>query len=63
MTNSYWIDSASLPEFPKLEENIDAQVCIIGAGITGLSTGYYLAKNGFKVCILEKGKVANHATR
>lgn len=63
MTNSYWIDSVSLPSFSKLEKNLDVDVAIVGGGITGLTTAYYLSKNGFNVCILEKDKIANHATR
>lgn len=31
-------------------------------GICGLSTAYYLTKNGYDVCILEKNKVASHTT-
>ena len=30
------------------------KVVIIGAGFTGLVTGYYLSKNGIKVDIYEK---------
>jgi len=65
--NSYWIDSIN--EFPKtdtLRQKLEADVCIIGAGITGLSTGYYLAKQGMKVVIVEKDmigeKTSGHTT-
>ena len=53
--SSYWIDSTK--EFDKselLDKDYSADVCIIGAGISGLSTGYYLAKNGLNVIILDK---------
>ena len=35
-----------------------ADVVIIGAGIVGCCTAYYLAKRGVKVAIVEKGEVA-----
>ncbi len=63
MDNSYWTDSVSLKEFSKLEKDLDTDVVVVGAGITGLSTAYYLTKNGFNVCVLEKNRIASHATR
>lgn len=39
-----------------------ADVVVIGAGITGLSTGYRLAKAGAKVIVLDKGRVAYEAS-
>lgn len=62
--NSYWLDSIQNNDFSfsALEEDIDVDVCIIGGGITGVSTAYMLSKAGLKVCILEKDKIAHHAT-
>jgi sarcosine oxidase subunit beta len=39
-----------------------ADIVIIGAGLTGLSSGYWLAKAGARVVILEKGRVAWEAS-
>lgn len=39
-----------------------ADVVIIGAGIIGLSTGYWLTKAGAKVIILDKGRIAWEAS-
>ncbi len=63
MDNSYWTDSVSLKEFSKLEKDLNTDVVVVGGGITGLSTAYYLTKNGFNVCVLEKNRIASHATR
>jgi glycine/D-amino acid oxidase-like deaminating enzyme len=43
---------ASSPELPK-----SADVVVIGAGIVGAFTAYYLAKRGIRVALLEKGSV------
>lgn len=53
--NSYWINSTKKEEgFSKINKDYDADVCIIGAGITGLSTAYYLTKDNYKVIIVDK---------
>lgn len=55
---SYYAASANAaPARPPLQGAIDADVCIIGAGYTGLSSGLHLAEAGFKVVILEQAKV------
>ena len=40
----------------------EADVCIIGAGIFGLSCGYYLSNLGYKVIILEKNNIGTKTT-
>lgn len=62
--NSYWIESvkSGKMEFPKLEEDKEVDVCIIGGGLTGITTAYYLSKTNLKVVVLEKYKVCEHAS-
>lgn len=62
--NSYWLDSVKSDNFSfsSLDKDINVDVCVVGGGITGVSTAYMLAKTGLKVCILEKDKIAHHAT-
>lgn len=43
--------------FP-LEESVTADVCVVGAGIAGLTTGYLLAREGKSVAILEARGIA-----
>lgn len=59
---SYWIDSSKINSFPTLEKNINTDVCVIGAGMTGIVTAYLLAKQGYRVCILEKEEVGHHTS-
>lgn len=63
--NSYWIDSTkdNHINFDSLNKDIITDVCIVGGGITGISTAYELAKNGLRVCVLEKDKIAHNTTR
>jgi len=54
----YWTDSASIPTFPTLEHATDADVVVIGGGITGLTTACLLATAGRSVVLLERGRCA-----
>ena len=40
-----------------LEQPVSCDVCIIGAGFTGLSTALHLAQKGFSVTVLEAHRV------
>ncbi len=39
-----------------------AEICIIGAGIHGVCTGYFLARRGYKVLIIDRGYIAQRAS-
>ena len=57
-TQSYYAASANAyTPFPALEESLSCDVCIIGAGYTGLSSALHLAENGYKVVVLEAAKI------
>lgn len=45
------------PERAVLQGRHDADICIVGAGYTGLSSALHLAEAGFKVVIVEAAKV------
>ena len=57
-TQPYWIDSASLPRFPKLDRDQDVDVVIVGGGITGLTAAYLLTLDGRRVALLERERCA-----
>ncbi|SHM06448.1 NAD(P)/FAD-dependent oxidoreductase [Phytopseudomonas punonensis] len=44
-------------DYPALNEVVETDVCVIGAGYTGLSTALFLLENGFRVTVLEAAKV------
>ena len=55
---SYYAASANAsPLRPALLGSVEADVCIIGAGYTGLSAGLHLSEAGFKIVVLEQARV------
>lgn len=62
MDNSLWISTDKKKNREKLKGRIEAEVCIIGGGLTGITTGYYLSKQGKEVVILEKNTIGSHTS-
>lgn len=61
--NSLWLTENILEKkFNNLDQNITSDVCIIGAGIFGLTCGYYLSKSGLKVSIVDKSEISRKTT-
>ena len=55
---SYYAATANMTkERPALQEAKQTDVCVIGAGYTGLSTALFLLEKGFSVTVLEAAKV------
>ena len=61
--NSIWLsENKQNNQYNQLAEDKTTDVCIIGAGIFGITCGYYLAKAGLKVTIIEKDEIGSKAT-
>lgn len=56
--NSYYAASANphVP-WPRLEEGLTCDVCVVGGGYTGLSSALHLAERGYKVVLLEASRI------
>jgi len=61
-TLSIWVDTTDIPTRPKLETNISTDVCIVGAGIAGMTTAYLLARAGKSVVVLDDGPIGGGMT-
>ncbi|MDP5208280.1 FAD-binding oxidoreductase [Microbulbifer sp. 2205BS26-8] len=56
--DSYYAASATAAtSFPRLTGPVSVDVCVVGAGYTGLSTALHLAERGYKVAVVEAERV------
>jgi gamma-glutamylputrescine oxidase len=58
----YQATATASPKHPPVEGDIAADVCIVGAGYTGLSAAIELAEAGYKVVVLEAEAVGHGAS-
>ena len=61
-SRSVWMDTSKLPLESSLTEEISTDVCIVGAGIAGMSTAYSLAREGKAVVVLDDGPIGGGMT-
>src|SRR5450756_178645 len=59
---SVWMATAQLPRFASLTANEQADVCIVGAGIAGLTTACLLGRAGKSVVVLDDGPIVSGET-
>lgn len=59
---SVWMATKTLPSFTALTKNEHADVCIVGAGIAGLTTAYLLGRAGLSVIVLDDGPIVSGET-
>jgi hypothetical protein len=61
-TVSVWMDTGPLVEKAPLTESVQADVCIVGAGISGMTTAYLLSKEAKRVIVLDDGPIGGGMT-
>ncbi|HEX7238055.1 MAG TPA: FAD-dependent oxidoreductase [Gammaproteobacteria bacterium] len=61
-TRTAWMDVPA-PDYASLGEDAVADVCIVGAGIAGMTTAHALAAEGRSVVVLDDGPVGGGMTR
>ena len=59
---SFWEATDGESALHPLRENSSADVCIVGAGIAGLSVAYELSRAGQKVIVLDDGAIGRGMT-
>src|SRR5215831_7068984 len=62
-STSVWMATEPAPDRPALDGDFRADVCVVGAGIAGLSTAYLLAREGKSVVVLDDGPIGSGQTR
>jgi glycine/D-amino acid oxidase-like deaminating enzyme/nitrite reductase/ring-hydroxylating ferredoxin subunit len=61
-TDSLWMVTVPFRAPLPLDQDLRTEVCVIGAGIAGITTAYLLAKAGKRVVVLEDGPVGGGET-
>ena len=54
-----WNENVRVPHYSRLSGNAEADVCVVGAGIAGLTTAYRLTREGKSVIVLDDGRIAS----
>jgi glycine/D-amino acid oxidase-like deaminating enzyme/nitrite reductase/ring-hydroxylating ferredoxin subunit len=64
VTKSFWKEGVELPKYRALSKDnpTDADVCVIGAGIAGLTTAYIAASEGLSVVVFDEGQIGDGQT-
>ena len=61
-TTSVWMATTEVPQFQSLTQDIRTNVCVIGAGIAGMTTAYLLARAGRAVVLIDDGPIGGGET-
>lgn len=58
MSESFWMKrNKTTTSYPSIEKEMDAHIVIIGGGLTGITTAYYLAQAKEEVMLLEADQI------
>lgn len=60
---SIWSKTTDLPKQKELKGNVQVENVVIGAGMAGILTAYFLQKQGKEVIVIEADKVADGQTK
>jgi len=55
--NSLWLKGIRTKTLPSLKEDIETDILIIGGGITGISTAFYLKNSNLDITLIDSDKI------
>src|SRR6266704_1268192 len=61
-TTSVWMGTTEVPQFQPLTQDLRTNVCVIGAGMAGMTTAYLLARAGRAVVVIDDGPIGGGET-
>src|SRR6476660_8473802 len=61
-TTSVWMANTEVPQFQPLNQDLRTNVCVVGAGIAGMTTAYMLARAGRAVVLIDDGPIGGGET-
>jgi glycine/D-amino acid oxidase-like deaminating enzyme/nitrite reductase/ring-hydroxylating ferredoxin subunit len=62
-TESVWMATSHLRARPPLRDDVTADVCVVGAGVAGMTTAYLLSLKGYRVIVIDDGPIASGETQ
>ena len=60
---SIWAQSCSIPERERLNGDMETEIAVIGGGMAGILTAFFLQKEGRRVTVLEANRIGSGQTR
>src|SRR3954463_6017898 len=61
-TTSSWTNVRNPADCTAIQKSTRTDVCVVGAGIAGMTTAYLLAREGKRVVVLDEGEVGSGQT-
>ena len=59
---SLWVGTTRETHWPALVGDVEVEVAVLGAGITGLLVATQLKRTGVRVAVIEAGRLSEHGT-
>ena len=62
MNQSYWQKTSSIQRCASIQDDMDTDIVIIGAGMAGVSLAYQLKDLSYRVIVVDKDQIASHTS-
>ncbi len=59
---SLWLATSSKTNYPALDRDISVDVVVVGGGLAGISTAWFLKQEGYRVAVLEADRICQGTT-